>query len=163
MKKNMLYKSNNEVDNYIKKVGIIILIMVILLGLTYLFTNIVLNKDDNNENRVTESGIQYDEILVGESFNMKQDEYYVIYFDKNDSYSSVSSLISSYQLNDDGKIKLYSADLSNVFNKKYVSDSIETNDINNFKIKVNTLIKFNQGNVDEVITDLDEIISILNG
>ena len=82
------------------KRGIIIVVVAVLVVLfMYFLTTRILAKDDSsNEDKVRENAIQYDEILAGESFN-KTGEYYVIYYDSTNQYSSISSLISSYQLN----------------------------------------------------------------
>ena len=78
------------------------------------------------------------------------------------SYSSISSLISSYQLNSTDT-KLYSVDLANGMNKKYVTDAdIVTDSVSSLRVKATTLLKFNSGEVSEVITDTNEIISFLN-
>ena len=96
------------------------------------------------------------------SFNQSEDDYYVIYYDSTDEYSTISSLISSYQLNNTDT-KLYSVDLANGMNKRYVTDGeIVTDSADSLSVKDNTLIRFNNGEVSEVITDLTEITNILN-
>ena len=160
MKRDYL-KSKKGLPSEVKKTIIIILVVAVLLVGMYFLTTAILSKDNEKE-KITENAIQYDEILAGESFNQKEEEYYVIYYDSTDEYSTISSLISSYQLNNTDT-KLYSVDLSNGMNKKYITDGdIVTSDASSLRVKDNTLLKFNNGEVSEVITDTSEITNFLN-
>ena len=159
MKRDYL-KSKKGLPSEVKKTIIIILVAAVLLVGMYFLTTAILSKD-NEEEKITENAIQYDEILAGESFN-QNGEYYVIYYDSTDEYSTISSLISSYQLNNTDT-KLYSVDLSNGMNKKYITNGdIVTSDASSLRVKDNTLLKFNNGEVSEVITDTSEITNFLN-
>lgn len=161
MKKNKVINTKREMPSEVKRTIIIIIVAAVILVGVYFLTNIILNNDNTQEEKITENNIQYDEILAGESFN-KEGEYYVIYYDATDEYSTISSLISSYQLNNT-ETKLYSVDLSNGFNKKYVTDGdVVTDDVSSLKVKDTTLIKFNEGEVTEVITDINQITNILS-
>ena len=161
MKRDYL-NSKKGMPSEIKKTIIIIVVAVVLLVGTYFLTTLILESDNNDDERITENTIQYDEILAGESFNQSEDDYYVIYYDSTDEYSTISSLISSYQLNNTDT-KLYSVDLANGMNKRYVTDGdIVTDSADSLRVKDNTLIRFNNGEVSEVITDLTEITNILN-
>ena len=161
MRKDIL-KDKDEIPVEIKRVIIIsVVILIVLVGI-YFLTEVILNKEDDDSDKVTENAIQYEEILAGESFNQSEDKYYVIYYDSTDDYSSISSLISSYQMNDN-EVKLYSVDLSNGMNKSYVTDgNVVTTNANSLKVKANTLLEFTNKKVTDVITDNDEIIDILN-
>lgn len=161
MKKDYL-NNKKGLPSEVKKTIIIIVVAAVLLVGMYFLTTFILSNDSNDEDKVTENAIQYDEILAGESFNRSEDEYYVIYYDSSDEYSTVSSLISSYQLNGSGT-KLYSVDLSNGMNSSYVTDGdIVTDDALSLKVKATTLLKFDNHKVSEVITDISEINNILN-
>ena len=160
MKRDYL-NSKKGLPSEVKKTIIIISVAVILLVGMYFLTTLILSRDVEEE-KITENTIQYDEILAGSSFGQSEDEYYVIYYDSTNEYSTVSSLVSSYQLNG-GDIKLYSVDLSNGMNKKYITDGdIVTSDASSLRVKENTLLKFEDGEVSETITDLSEIMDILN-
>ena len=159
MKKDYL-NNKKGLPSEVKKTIIIILVAAVLLVGMYFLTTAILSKDNEKE-KITENAIQYDEILAGESFN-QNGVYYVIYYDSTDEYSTISSLISSYQLNNTDT-KLYSVDLSNGMNKKYITDGdIVTSDASSLRVKDNTLLKFNNGEVSEVITDTSEITNFLN-
>ena len=161
MRKDIL-KDKDEIPVEIKRVIIISLVILIVLVGIYFLTEVILNKEDDDSDKVTENAIQYEEILAGESFNQSEDKYYVIYYDSTDEYSSISSLISSYQMNDK-EVKLYSVDLSNGMNKSYVTDgNVVTTNASSLRVKANTLLEFTSKKVTDVITDNDEIIDILN-
>ena len=161
MKKDYLNKKKG-LPSEVKKTIIIIVVAVVLLVGMYFLTTVILNKDSDDTSKITENAIQYDEILAGESFNQSEDEYYVIYYDSSNEYSVISSLISSYQLNN-SDTKLYSVDLADGMNKKYVTDgNIVTDNASSLRVKDTTLLKFNNGEVSEVITDTNEITSFLN-
>ena len=161
MKKDYLNKKKG-LPSEVKKTIIIIVLAVVLLVSMYFLTTVILNKDRDDNSKITENAIQYDEILAGESFNQSEDEYYVIYYDSSNEYSVISSLISSYQLNN-SDTKLYSVDLADGMNKKYVTDGdIVTDNASSLRVKDTTLLKFNNGEVSEVITDTNEITSFLN-
>lgn len=161
MKKDYLNKKKG-LPSEVKKTIIIIVVAVVLLVGMYFLTTVILNKDSDDNSKITENAIQYDEILAGESFNQSEDEYYVIYYDSSNEYSVISSLISSYQLNN-SDTKLYSVDLADGMNKKYVTDgNIVTDNASSLRVKDTTLLKFNNGEVSEVITDTNEITSFLN-
>ena len=161
MKKDYLNKKNG-LPSEVKKTIIIIVVAVVLLVGMYFLTTVILNKDSDDTSKITENAIQYDEILAGESFNQSEDEYYVIYYDSSNEYSVISSLISSYQLNS-SDTKLYSVDLADGMNKKYVTDgNIVTDNASSLRVKDTTLLKFNNGEVSEVITDTNEITNFLN-
>ena len=160
MKKDYL-NGKKGLPNEVRKTIIIIMIAAILLAGMYFLTTAILSKD-TEEQKITENAIQYDEILAGESFNQGDGEYYVIYYDSSNEYSTISSLISSYQLNN-SDTKLYSVDLSNGMNKKYITDGdIVTDNASSLRVKDTTLIKFNDSEVSEVITDVNEIKRVLN-
>ena len=161
MKKDYLNKKKG-LPSEVKKTIIIIVVAVVLLVGMYFLTTVILNKDSDDNSKITENAIQYDEILAGESFNQSEDEYYVIYYDSSNEYSVISSLVSSYQLNS-SDTKLYSVDLADGMNKKYVTDgNIVTDNASSLRVKDTTLLKFNNGEVSEVITDTNEITSFLN-
>ena len=160
MKKDYL-NNKKGLPSEVKKTIIIVVVAVVLLVGMYFLTTAILSKDTPEE-KITENSIQYDEILAGESFNQGDGEYYVIYYDSSNEYSTISSLISSYQLNNSDS-KLYSVDLANGMNKKYITDGdIVTDDASSLKVKDTTLLKFTDGEVTEIITDTNEITSFLN-
>ena len=163
MKKNSIIKNRGGMPSEVKKTIIIIVVIVVVLAFMYFLTTKILEKNSSSSSDdVTESVIGYDKILAGESFDQNEEEYYVVYYDSTNAYSAIGSLVSYYQMNDTG-IRLYSVDLSDGLNRKYVTDGdVVTTDAPSLRVKDNTLLKFNNGVVVEIITDITEITNILN-
>lgn len=150
-------------QNYKKNIGIILMVLV-LFGIFYLMTVHITNGDSNSttsDTSSTETEIQYDEILVGSSFDMNDKEYLVVYYDKSDSelLNSISSGITTYTSKEDS-LNVYEADLSNSFNKKFVSDTSNTDPSTSSELSFDgpTLIKFSKGKVMEYIEGEDSIL-----
>ncbi|MDD6245034.1 MAG: hypothetical protein PUB03_05190 [bacterium] len=156
------YNNSNEMQGAGKRVVIIIICGLLLLLFMYFLTTRILSKEvtkRRKQEQVTESTIQYDKILAGESFTVDNEEYYVVYYDSTDT--ELASTISSYQA-DTKDIKLYSVDLSDGMNKKYRTDGdVDTSSIENLKVKNPTLIHFKSKEVVDVLTDQDEIKNYL--
>lgn len=148
--KPQIIKSNKvlgETDEYKKLlilIGIIALVFITFYILTLVFTKD--KNDDIFKADLDASEIQYDEIIVGTMFNQNNDQYYVLLEEKNDPYLDLfKGYITSYN-SATKKSKIYTIDLSNGFNSKYISDKNSFNK-NNFKVKGTTLIKIKNGEI----------------
>lgn len=160
-KNSINYTTNSELSTDARKVIIIVVCVAVLLIAMYFLTTRILEKQ-NNDTEVTELPIQYDQILAGSSFNQQQEEYLVIYYDATDEYSSLPSLVSSYQ-SGDHDIKLYNVDLSDVMNAKYLTEGdVVTDSPSSLRVKDPTVLRFRNQEVSEVITDMNEITSLLS-
>ncbi|MBP3800133.1 MAG: hypothetical protein ILA19_04040 [Bacilli bacterium] len=151
-------KNNTEVVDEInyepKKVLKIIIIMVITLGVFYLLTLGILSKKDSVYGKIN-SSIQYNKILVGQSFNQKRKEYLVLYYNsKKDDMDTIHTLISNYNDKKD-KIFLYTVDMSEAFNKQFISDESNTNPTTAEELIIAgvTLIHFKDNKVLSYVTD----------
>ena len=150
-----------KIGNLIKKTVILVLIIAIFYGLTIIITK---NKNQELENEVpSNTKIQYEEILAGSSFNMKDSEYVVVYYDFSDTeLSELASQIYSYSYT--GEYRLYTVDMSNGFNKPYITgeDSDKSpNSAEDLLIKGPTLIKFKDGKVEKYVEGFDEVLEYL--
>ena len=151
-------KNNTEVVDEInyepKKVLKIIIIMIVTLGVFYLLTLGILSKKDSVYGKIN-SSIQYNKILVGQSFNQKRKEYLVLYYNsKKDDMDTIHTLISNYNDKKD-KIFLYTVDMSEAFNKQFISDESNTNPTTAEELKIAgvTLIHFKDNKVLSYVTD----------
>jgi uncharacterized membrane protein affecting hemolysin expression len=115
------YSDSSEFKGTGKRVVIILICVALLFGLMYFLTTRILSKEvtkKRKQNEVTESSIQYEKILAGESFTMDQEEYYVVYYDSTDT--ELSKTISTYQ-SDKKDIKCLTKDAEvNTFLKESV-------------------------------------------
>lgn len=163
--KNVKMRDNNfrgQVFNIIK----MLLIVLIIFGVFYLFTLYLVRESDSDSNDSTVSdnaNISYEEILVGNSFDMSG-EYLVLYYDHSEDEleSKFTNLISEYK-SKENSLSVYIVDMDNALNTKYISDDSNTSpkSVSELKIKGSTLIKFNNGNVIDYIEGEENITSYL--
>ena len=149
-------KIGSSTKNELFKTLKIIFIVFVFLAAFYLLTIMIIGQDEEKSNE--ETAIQYEEILAGSSFSMNDKEYLVVYYDKTDTevYSSIYSSVTTYQ-NKEDSLRIYTVDMNDGFNKKYVSDGDGNNtpeEAIDLSINGPTLIKFVDGKVSEYIEGL---------
>ena len=155
-------------DSSIKnKIFIVIGILVFLLAF-YLLTLYITNKnnpkkeDSDTKEEVTFS---YDEILLGRSLSMQDDEYLVLFYDKSDEKQSeiYDQLYKDYK-NKEEHLSIYYVDMSSGLNKKF-STTEESNknpsDVSEFLINGPTLIRVNNHIVQDYYEGEESIKSII--
>lgn len=159
-------KKIEQVDSGVEKniFNILCIVFGVLVFLSvFYFITVSIVSDDSEESEEVETTIQYEKILAGSSFNMKDNEYLVVYYDTSDTeLAELTEAIYNY-----GYLKgsLYTVDMSDGFNKKYIADdksNLKPEGINDLAIKGPTLIRFVEGNCVEYIEGVDNIISYLN-
>ncbi|MBR6949428.1 MAG: hypothetical protein IKH54_04500 [Bacilli bacterium] len=139
------------------------LVVAIVLGVFYLITikatgGSIFKKDEEDK----EVEFQYSEILVGRSFDLEGD-YYVLYYDmsdtESDDYEILDNAIHEFEGTMGGS-NFYKCDLSNAFNKPFVT----TNEPNENPISADdmlltnpTLIRFSDGHVLEYIYGFEDV------
>lgn len=143
---------------------------IVVLAIFFVFYFIATIKSDYEAPKKTddteETTIQYTEILAGTSFNKSDLDYIVVYYDMSDSENEdttdIKNAVSSYHSSE----LLYTCDLSNAFNKKYITtEEANTNPTNAEELAINgpTIIKFSSKQVSEYIQGKDAVVSYLNG
>jgi hypothetical protein len=109
----------------------------------------------------TPATIQNEEILAGSAYTKQTGEYYVLFYDfDGDNNKYCDGIYNTYN-NKSDKLKMYKVNLGSGLNKNYVANSLEeVNTDNNEGLKVvdATLIKFNEGKVEEVISGKDALV-----
>lgn len=159
-KKNKVVEEVKGEENQVRKLIILIVSILIILGLIYLVATLFEKKDYSSifKNSLEVSDIQYDEIIIGNMLNQKEDNYYVLVLDKEDPYyDTFLSYIENYK-NLEYKTRIYSVDLNNVFNKNNKVDDANPRDLT---FKTTTLVEVSKGRVKDYIEDSDEIGSII--
>jgi len=146
----------NLVDKLFIAGGVLLFILA-FYGLTLYITG--KNSDEVKEEK-KEVEISREEIIVGRSLSMSKDDYYVLYYDDTNS-TTYDEIIKKYTKS----ISLYKVNMSNGFNKKYVTDG-ESNKspskVSEFKINGPTLIKVSKNKVIEYVEGEEAIRTILN-
>ncbi len=149
-----------EIGNVVKY----LIIVVLIFGAVYLLTEYITNHSSNSDykNKVGEATIQSDKILAGSTFNQKDDEYYVLFYNTVDN-ATYTETYSSYKEKKD-HTPIYYVDTKEGLNRDYVGETTdeEPTSIENLKVKGPTLIKITKGEVTEYITDEEEIKSKLS-
>lgn len=153
--------NNAEFEKYVFKILIIFIGVLLFLTAFYFITVGIVSGDKQEEN--AETAIQYEQILAGSSFGMRDQEYLVAYYDFSDEdLAELSSVIYNYSYM--GIFKLYSVDMSEGFNKKYVSENSNISPENASELAIDgpTLIKIVDGSCVDYIEGTDAIIDYLN-
>lgn len=161
--------SDEFAGNEIRKLLIIIgAVCAVMLSFYFITEFVIKNKKDDNTNNdtpKTETVIQYEEILMGSSLNQGSGEYYVFaYLEDDDMLNVYNSYIDSYN-KIDGHKKVYKVNLSNDFNKSYVSGTdeyyLEGSDVSKIKVRGTTLIKVIDNSISYSYRNSDTIIDKL--
>ena len=158
-KRQLVYASSNN-DEMTKLIKLIIVVTVIMI-VFYFITTIVTRKA--NAKKIAEKeksekvSIQYENIIIGSMLN-KDGDYYVLIEKENDENSDeYQTLIQTISVNDEAP-KIYKANLTDSFNKIYLSESnnYESN-LDNFKVSGTTLIKVSNHQISETYDQHDSI------
>ena len=153
-------------DTDIFKIIYVVLGVICVFCIFYLVTVFVLNKDDNTTKTDEEVEISLDTTIVGRSLSMPEDKYYVLYYDAKDETVSeeYSSTITNYIYStSEDHVKLYTVDMSDALNKKYVSDESKPmpEKVSDIAIKGTTLMVIEKGKVVEYTEDKTRIEELL--
>ena len=108
------------------------------------------------------SDIKFDEILIGRSFSLSDDTYYVLYYEFEDEEisSDLSSLAYNYR-SSSKEISLYTVNMSDAFNSSFLSDESNKDATKASELKISgpTLIKFVDGKISRYVEDMNDIES----
>lgn len=148
-------REENEMIKFIK----MIIVVTIIFGAFYALT-IFINKDEekNKGNEGTEVKIQYDEILIGNIFSQKPDNYYVLIEDTDDKNVQVYEMYFNQYKSKKDAIRVYTAILNNMFNSKFKNDeAVYSDSIDELKVTGTTLLEIENGSIKKYY-DTDESI-----
>lgn len=151
--------NSDEVTNVIK----IISVIAILFAIIYFATAIINGEIFGDKEEKTEVEIQNVEILMGETFEKKDSEYIIVYYDFEDKiYSNLYTMLVDDYNSKDKKVPMYKVDLSTNFSKNYIAKEEESSNTNptalsNLKIKGATLIRIKDKKVVKYVEGKDNI------
>ena len=164
---NQLSVNNNDsFDTNISDKLIVATVILVIFALFYLLTVFITNnhKEKTDDNKDT-STFNYSNIVIGRSFDMKDEDYIVLYYDKNDEEvsSKMQSLVSSYK-NKSDHYPIYTVNMGDAINKNKKSDTSNPNakNIDELAIADSTLIHFSNGSIIDYVEGSDEISSYLS-
>lgn len=165
MKKQKKEYEATEEENYLSRFMFTIAMLIIILLVLYLVVGLFVTKtiDFNKKEEPKETvSIDNSTILMGEIFDQKDEEYYVLVYDKTDKTSQISNYMSLYQ-GKENALKVYVVDSSLSFNKKYIVEKNSNKSPNGYedlKVVSPTLIKVSNKSVTEYNEGFDSIKEI---
>lgn len=150
--------------NEMTRLIVVFLIVVGVFLVFYVITNFIKSgSSSSTDSDDSVAVIQYDEILVGEILNQNRDMYYVLATLEDDpNLSLYVSYVGSYTASEDAS-KVYTVDLSSVFNNQFVADEsdFDIDEVKDIKFKEATLLKVENEQITEYYEGKDEIVEIL--
>lgn len=169
-KKKIKVEENISFDSSeIKKVVITTSVVLIFFACFYFLTVAIVNKDEKKDDtadsssKTNEVEIQHEEILLGSSFSIKDDQYLVVYYDTtDDDLSSLTSAISTYR-SSSKDVNLYTVDMSDGLNKGFVGETPNKKATKASELSISgpTIIKFTDNKISTYIEGMDKVIEYL--
>ena len=160
--KNSKENRNSNVEDKLFNGITVVFIVFVVLAIFYLITLMIVGMPFKKEKN--EVNFDYKEILAGSSFNRKDKEYYVLYYDfSNSELNDLLYAVNEYE-NQHESNKIYLVNLNEGLNKKYISSkdsNKKPNNVNDLAIKGPTLILFKSNKVETYVEGKDDIISYL--
>lgn len=156
-KKEKEIKENFDMKKAVKMLVIIFVILALFYGLSLLLTK-------SSSTKVEKKGsaeIQNREILLGSSFNRKDNEYLVVFYNKK-ANASLTEAIVNYRTKDK-HLPTYEVDMGNGMNASHKSDVSNqyAESVEELQINGTTLIKFNKGKIVEYVEGDNEVTEYL--
>ena len=155
--------SNDDDKVIFRFIIILVVVLVSCVGIFFATKYLVKKEDTTKEETSKEVEIDNSVAIVGTMLNKKENEYYVIIYDKksSDAYT-YSSLVTSYSSKPE-HLPVYTVDLSNGLNSKYYSKE-ETNpkdeNLNDLRFGDITLIKVTNKSITNAYESIDEIKNV---
>lgn len=117
-----------EQKNSLKNLIIITFIVLLVLLVFYLMTITItkhLDTKTDDDNKTSDTIIDYENILVSNIYTQKPSSYYVLVMMPNDDkINDYKSSLADYS-EKEGALSVFYIDLSSAFNKKYISESTD--------------------------------------
>ena len=134
-------KNETQVEqNQIKKLVIIVLVLVFIIGLIYMLSALFVTKELDwfKKDNQTQT-LATNTILASETFKQTEEEYYVYFYDYNNEDSEISSTVSSKLTS----AKVYKVDAGSSLNKNYISEESnkKAKKLEDLKVKAPTVVK----------------------
>ncbi len=161
IKKEKIVYTNSDTDyKKVLKVGFIVLIIFVAFYFLTIYLTSRPDTSNNLVNKETTDYIQYEKILAGESFNMKDQDYLVLYYDETSSElkSEFTTMITTYKEKEE-HLPVYIVNTADAINQQFVGEESNTSpsQVTDLKIKDSTLIHFTDKEVIDYIEGKDQI------
>lgn len=157
--------SSSEIIKLIKIVLIVTAVMLVFYLITLVATgqaDKVNKQNEEDQSTDTATEIQYDYIVIGTMLNKDGNYYVLIEADEDNRLSEYSTLIQTISADEDAP-KIYHANLTDSFNKNYLSKEANyTDNMSDFRVTGTALVEINNHEIAEVFDTYDEIKGELN-
>lgn len=133
-----------------KSIFKVFIIIVVTLLVFYLLTFLILNKKTKF---TSNASINYTKILAGETFDMNNEEYLVFFYNsKDDEAATYADLVSRYRSKKE-HLAIYTVDLDEGLNKKYVGSEDNSSATNAKELSINgaTLVHIKNGKIENYL------------
>ena len=158
------FEETNYVNRFVMTLG---LVLIVLIG-SYLIIGIFVTKTikfgtEEKKEEKTEVSIDNSTILMGQVFDQKESDYYVLIYNPKDNSSIIKNWKQHYDLKTDG-IKMYVVNSNDQLNKKYITkDNSNKNPTgySDLRVKDPTLIKISNKSVSAYIEGDEQIVEAL--
>lgn len=169
-KKNKVKINTTTNDLEASKIVKILVGVLLVLGITYLIAALItgdIKLGKNQEEEKEEVEIQYEEILAGETFKQKTDEYYVMYFNFTDNTASSYLTFKDTYSYQEGSLDFYLVDLEKGFNQSFLKNEEEDyneypDSIDDIKVSNPTILKISNHKVVERTEGKQEVLNYLS-
>lgn len=155
-------EEQNEVLKFVKILGVLIILVLVV----YFFTRVFVSKDLFNkkeEDAPIAGEVNYSLVpLIGNMLNKSDEEYYVFIYSSEDLIASYYRSIANLYSRNEKPLPIYTADLENELNKKYIAEdksnlNVTKETINNFRVKDVALLKIKNGRITKTLEKEEEI------
>ncbi|MBQ3436082.1 MAG: hypothetical protein IJH18_04590 [Bacilli bacterium] len=156
----MSKKDVNEKFDMKKAVKMLVVILIIL-ALFYGLSLLITKSPSPQVEKKGSAEIQNREILLGSSFNRKDNEYLVVFYNKKVN-TSLTEAIVNYRTKDK-HLPTYEVDMGNGMNASHKSDVSNeyAESVEELQINGTTLIKFSKGKIVEYVEGDSEVTEYL--
>lgn len=156
IKKNIKNNVNEENELSLKKIAIVTISILVIFGLFYLLTTVILNKEKNKKRDYSDYTLVESSkyILLSDILNQDLDKYYVLAI--MDDYEDM------YDLYLGRNNSVYYININNAFNKAAIADeTVIDTDPRNIRISDTTLFVIENNELVEYRVGYDEVIAYL--
>lgn len=168
IQKDQKNNSVEEKDNYFKFITTLAILLIIFM-LSYFIIGFFYTKEidfnKNKDDKKEEVNIDNNTIMIGQLFEQKEAEYYVLIYDMEEEKSIIKTWLSVYESSSD-KITVYKVDSTKKFNSNYIvkkDSNKNASSLSDLKVISPTLIKVNNKNISEYIEGEDSIVNVFKG
>lgn len=163
-KKELVYadSGNDEIGKLVKLILLVTVIFIVFYFVTSFVTRKANAKKIAQKEKSEATTIQYENIIIGSMLNKDGDYYVLIEKDDDDNLSEYETLVQTISVNEEAP-KIYKANLTDSFNKIYLSDKSNfDSDLEKFRVAGTTLIKVSNHAIAETYDNHESIKSKLD-